>query len=520
MSNTKTIAKNAGWYGLENVITAVVTVCTSVAIARTLGPEKMAYLIYVMWIAGIVSSLGGLGIPATTAKYMAEFIGKGDRGTARFIYIRTILLQIALASFATIGILIWILMSAPADYRLAAVLVVLSIWPAMVNSISAMANVATEQLSTNFPASVASVAFYFIAIGLTVALHWGVIGVGAAFLGMRLVDFTVRLIPTMKRILAWDSQHVQPEGLRKRMLVFASQSVASMIIALIVWNQSEIILLKHLCTDIRQIAFYSIAFSLSDRLLLSATIFGSAAATTIYAQYGRDKSRLADIAASSFRYLALTSTPLHFISAALAAPALFVLYGTKYNDAAIVVTLAPLLCLPKAFAAPIIGLLQSVERQTHVIFATVLAGVVDLTVAWWLIPSHGAVGACIGSGVAQIMAISGMWGVAIFVYKTKLPWLQLAKIAFASVVAALTAHFVAILFSPVLAIVLGGASSVVVLLALYSLMRVLEPQDRARLRILTGTLPLSIAGPTNALLSILIGRDAVPTEARNAEVSS
>ena len=66
------------------------TLITSIAIARTLGPSKMGYIIYVAWIASVVGSLGGLGIPATTQKYMAEFLGMGDRGTARHIYFRTI----------------------------------------------------------------------------------------------------------------------------------------------------------------------------------------------------------------------------------------------------------------------------------------------------------------------------------------------------------------------------------------------------------------------------------------------
>jgi O-antigen/teichoic acid export membrane protein len=127
MSNTKTIAKNTGWYGLENIIGLAVGLFTSIAIARTLGPSKMGYIIYVMWIASVVSSLGSLDIPATTRKYMAEFLGMGDRGTARYIYFRTLLLQIGVATLATGGILFWVLRDAHAEYRVASVLVVLSI---------------------------------------------------------------------------------------------------------------------------------------------------------------------------------------------------------------------------------------------------------------------------------------------------------------------------------------------------------------------------------------------------------
>jgi O-antigen/teichoic acid export membrane protein len=503
MSNTKTIARNAGWYGLETAISFIVTLSTSIAIARTLGPTKLGYIIYVQWIAWIVTNLGGMGIPETTRKYMAEFLGMGDKGTARYIYIRTMMLQTAMATVATAGIVVWVLTDATAEYRVASILLVLSIWPAMINFVSAQANVATEKLLANLPASLISTLAFFVLIIATLVFKWGVTGVGVATLASRAVDFLVRLVPTMRRILGWERVHVQPPGLSKRMTAFAWKSVTGMILALIVWNRSEVILLKHLCSDIRQIAFYSVAFSLAERLLISSTVFGLAAGATIFAQYGRDKSKLPALAASSFRYLALTSIPLHFISAALAIPALLLLYGNLYKDAAVVVTLAPLLCLPKAFLGPAQSLLESIERQAYIIFATVIAGILDLSVAWYLIPAHGAVGACVGSGVAQITAVGLMWAVCIRLCKVKIPWVLAIKVACSSVAAALTAHYISIRFAPLLGILLGGSGALLVLLGLFYLLRVLEPEDRTRLSTLTGMLPNAIAAPANSMLFLL-----------------
>ncbi len=504
MTNTRTIARNTGWYGLENAISLIVTIFTSIAIARTLGPEKMGYIIYVMWIASVVSSLGGIGIPATTRKYMAEFLGKGERGTARFIYHRTLALQAGLATLATGGLVFWVLSDATAEYRLAAVLVVLSIWPAMVNSISAQANVATEELSTNLPASIISILVFFFAVAATVVFKWGVLGFGASVLIMRTVDFLVRLFPTMKRICAWDTSLIYPSGLQRRMTGFAWQSVASMMVSLVVWDRSEFILLKHLCPDIRQVSYYSVAFNMAERLLMSASIFGSAAGATIFAQYGRDKSKLPALAASSFRYLALTSIPLHFISAALAVPALLIFYGNQYRGAFTVVALAPLLCMPKAFIGPVQSLLQSTERQGYVILVTVLAGIVDLSVAWYLIPAHGAVGACIGSGAAQMMAIGMMWAIGIHLYKIKLPWLQVSKISIISALASLTAYLIAMRLTPVWAILCGGSASLVVLFGLIYLMRVLEPEDQNRFRVLARMLPEPMANLADRVISLLV----------------
>jgi O-antigen/teichoic acid export membrane protein len=507
MSNTKTIARNTGWYGLESIISSVVTLITSIAIARTLGPSKMGYIIYVAWVASVASSLGGLGIPATTQKYMAEFLGMGDRGTARYIYIRTLQLQIGLATLATIGILAWVLHDAGTGYKLASVLVVLSIWPSMVNFVSAQANVATEELSTNLPASVISILVFLVAVVATVAFKWGVIGIGASILVTRLVDFLVRLFPTIKRILAWDRAHVNPPGLRDRMIAFSWQSVASMIVAMIVWDRSEFFLLKHLSADIRQVAYYSVAFSMAERLLITSSVFGSAVGATIFAQYGRDKSKLPNITAATFRYLALTSIPVHAIASALAFPALLLLYGKQYNGAALVVTLAPLLCMPKAFIGPVQNLLQSAERQSYVILATVVAGVVDIGVAWYLIPAHGAVGACIGSGAAQVMAVGTMWAIGIRLYGVRIPWLQLAKITFASVLASLTAHYIAAQLPPLWAILFGGSASLIVLFGLFYVTHVWEPEDRSRFSILTGMLPKPIAAPVNKIVSLLIPSD-------------
>src|ERR1035438_2051105 len=155
MTNTKTIAKNSGWYGIDQIVAAVIAIITSIAINRYLGPSKNGYIVWISYIAGVVSSLGGVGISAATRKYMAEFIGMGDRGTARYIFLQTLFLQTGLATLTTGGLLYWVLGHADPDYKLAAALLVLSMWPSMINAIPAMANNASEDLSTNLPGSLA-----------------------------------------------------------------------------------------------------------------------------------------------------------------------------------------------------------------------------------------------------------------------------------------------------------------------------------------------------------------------------
>jgi len=97
-----------------------------------------------------------------------------------------------------------------------------------------------------------------------------------------------------------------------------------------------------------------------------------------------------------------------------------------------------------------------------------------------------------------------LWAVCIKLYKVKLPWMQLAKITFISILASLAAHLVAIRLSPLWGLVFGGGASLLVLFGLFYLMRVLEPEDRDRLQHVTHILPRRFGVPANRLLSMLV----------------
>jgi hypothetical protein len=97
-----------------------------------------------------------------------------------------------------------------------------------------------------------------------------------------------------------------------------------------------------------------------------------------------------------------------------------------------------------------------------------------------------------------------MWAIGIHLYKVKLPWVLLAKVVFISVVASLTAHYVAVQFAPLWGILCGGSAALVALFGLVYLMRVLKPEDRDRFNLITGSLPKRIAAPVNTVILLLI----------------
>src|ERR1700751_4213828 len=97
-SNAKVIGRNFVFMGLEVVITLVCTLLTTVAIARVVGPTKLGYFNLVFWLTTITCSVGSLGIPLTTFKYMGEFLGGGKKEFARAVFFYNLWAQTAIAS--------------------------------------------------------------------------------------------------------------------------------------------------------------------------------------------------------------------------------------------------------------------------------------------------------------------------------------------------------------------------------------------------------------------------------------
>lgn len=510
--NTRTIVRNTVWFAFENAISFVASLVTSILIARALGPSRMGYIVYVLMVVNIASMLGGVGIPATTRKYMAEFIGQGERGAARHIYLQTLGIQAAAATVVTGLCILWFSHYAEPGYRFAAILLVLSVWPSMVNSISAFANVATEDLSANLPASVISTVVYFLVIMATLAFHWGVMGVAISMLTMRMVDFGVRFVPTFRRINTWKGEGTAvPPDLSGRMRSFAFQSVMGMLLTLIVWDRSEVFLLKHFSPDIRQISFYSLAFSLAEKLLVFPTVFASATGTSMFAQVGRDRTRLSSLTAASARYLGLTSLPLHIIATPLAGAAMVVFYSKQYTGAIIVATAAPMLCLAKAFLTPVQTMFEAVERQSYFIYGTLVASALDVAVAVLLIPRYGALGAAIGSGCAQMLCVGTLWTLAIRRYHVQLPWRFLGKVVGISLAAAAVAYLTVLNTSPLVGLLLGSTLAIITFLVLADVAQVFEAEDFARFSVLVKACPAALAPPVNLTFSWL-SRRTVPAQ--------
>jgi O-antigen/teichoic acid export membrane protein len=402
------VARNSFWYGLELGFSVFAAFLTSIIVARAIGPVRLGPFNYVMWLTNITTTVGSLGLPMTTRKYMAEHLNRGEAGVAHAIYRFALKLQVLISIailFLAVGL---VFVSGDPGYHLISILLVLSLTPRMIGFIPSQANSAAEMMRWNTAPSVIGAG---INVGITlfsIWVGWGLVGVAASVAAGAIVETTLKL----RSVHGWlGSTPVDPisPALKRRLFSYSGQGLVLMLLNVVVWDRSDMVILKSMNSDIRQITFFSIAFNLSDRLLKLPEAFGNSLSVTMMAQYGRGQDRLRQLTTVGAKYSFLLALPLLAGTACLSRPVVGLLYGSAYRPLIPVLTVAALLAIPKALIASPTALLQATESQGFLIWAGCLCGALDIGMDIWLTPTYGALGAAIANGTAQTAAAVAIW---------------------------------------------------------------------------------------------------------------
>ncbi len=354
------IGRNFIFMGLEVVITLVCTLLTTVVIARVIGPTRLGYFNLIFWLTSITCSVGSLGIPLTTFKYMGEFLGGGKKELARAVFFYNLWAQTVIACVLTaIGMIAVFTIVDPA-YRVCSVLLVLSMVPNMITFVPSQANSAAEDAALNTRGAFVGAIVYVVAVAASLLLGWNLIGIAAGVLLYRTAELAVKTVPVLKSMKSV-ARVPLPREIRKRMFSFSGLSTGLMILQIVIWDRSDIIFLKLLQPDIRQLAFFSVCFSVADRLMRMPQTFANALSATQMAEYGRDKDRLFRMTSKASTYVLLGALPILIGLACIGGPFVRVMYGPQYLPAIPVFIVVALLSIPRAILTPAQTLLYSAE---------------------------------------------------------------------------------------------------------------------------------------------------------------
>jgi O-antigen/teichoic acid export membrane protein len=411
--NTRIIARNSLWYGLEIFFSLVVTFCTSVAVARVLGPTKLSHFQYMVWLTNITIAVGAFGLPITTRKYMAEYLNRDEAGVARSIYLATLKIQALIAAVILAVAILAVFWLEDPHRMVVSFLLVAAMTPRLIATIPSQANCAVEIMRRNTGPALAGGMVSTVLTLVSLVVGWDLVGVASAVVAGSVLECCLKLYSVERWLGGVARGPVAPE-LKKRMFSYSGQGMALMLLNVVVWDRSDMLILGAMNRDPNQITFFSLAFNVTERILMIPASFGGSLGMTMMAQLGRGQARLKEMMVDGARYAILLSLPLLVGLACISQP-LVRIYGQQYGPMSTTLAIVALMAIPKVLVAAPTMLLLATERQKFLIAWGCVCGAIDIGLDILLTPRFGANGAAIANGTAQAAAALGTW---IYIWKS------------------------------------------------------------------------------------------------------
>jgi O-antigen/teichoic acid export membrane protein len=495
------ILRNSFWSGLEIALNVVCTALLSIAVARVIGPERLGHFVYLSFLTGIANRFADLGTATAARKYIAEYLASKQLGLARNVFFTTLWLQAVLAIIVLlVGILLAAIFVDP-PFRLVACILVAAIAPGLLTSVPSQANIAAANYSRNVPGAVAGLVAYAVLTILTLAAGWGLVGLAAAVFLRRAVELIVRLVPAVRWMSSLPKEE-SSEALYWKLLSFSGYALAISAVVMIVNDRSELVFLKHFC-DVKQVAFYSIAFSLSEYLLNVPQMFAGPITAEFMADYAVDRDRAGSRAARALRLLGVMVLPAQLGLAAVSTALIAVAYGRAYLPAVPAVAVVAILAIPKSFFWMPSMVYKAVDRQAIMLRHLIVAAILNLLLDAILIPRFGMMGAAFGNGISQSFAVISMWGIATRLGHLRLQWGTIVRIAGAAIAMSLLVAVLSRLLPAPAGIAVGAAVGVGSYLVLLRLLQALHQEDLNAFAPLVKRMPVPVRTTFVRFLSVV-----------------
>ena len=492
------ILRNSLWYGLETIIETVVFLSASVAVARYLGPEKLGYYSFINFFVVVITRTGGAGLSGATRKYMSEYLGLDQPGMARAVYNLAYRYQmIGVLALTAIGLAGVLLFGNP-DYKLVACLLIVSIIPGLMSWIPAQANNAFQDAAKNTSSAFAYLGVYVVVILLTLHFHWDLVGIASATLAGRVVEVILRTISLNKRLRLMPLDTLS-EDIQANLRRFCMEAIGLQILMTVVWDRSEVLFLKAY-SSLEQIAFYSISYSLTNNLAVIPRILTGATGMTLMVDAARAPEQVDRLVSNACRFLLLAVFPIYLGAAAIAPQAIRVAYGTRYYDSGIVLAIAAILSIPRAFQEIPDVLVRVADKQKQLYVWIVVIGAVNILIDWLLIPRFKAVGAAWGNGLAQALGVAIIWWRARQSYQFHFPVNAALRLGLAGASMAAVSFWISTAIPGLRGIVLAVVVGAPVYILLVRLFGGLEPEDRRRMHMIGNRLPTAARGVFTSII--------------------
>lgn len=507
------VARNSIWLTLDALVSLPVSLVLSVVVARSIGPDHLGVYNFANWLLGAGMTVATTGVTLGMQQFAAERLGRGDVHGAVAVLARGLRWQFLLLSVLLATGVAATMIFSPAEFRVALLIAVLSVAPAILVSVPAAGLGAAQAYAANVMPSMVAVLVNLGGSLIALSLGWGLAGLTSALLLSRVADVSLRYIAwrRIRRTLVHtaDTTLVPDEAHDiQRMQRYAWRSSLLLLIDMIVWDRSEFLVLTRV-SPLREVAFYSLSFNIVQQALILPKMFAQGITANLLVERGRAPESVLRLSRDAMRYVFLLAAPLTLGLSAIDRAIMPLLYGPKYEDAIPVIAVVAALAVLRGSLVPVQDLLRMTEHQVFLIRFSAFMGVVNIALDLWLIPPHGALGAAWANGIAQALAMGGLTAFAHRKLGLQVPVADMARILLACVPMVIVVRLLADQLHHWPAVLLGVPVGAAIYLGGLKGLAVIRPVDRDRLLSLSRLVPGVLRPAYGRTLGWLVAREAV-----------
>ena len=472
-------ARSGLWSVLAYAAGAGAAFIISIVVGRALGPSALGRYSYFMWVLRVAPTVVALGVPLALSKVVAEKVATGAHdqawGLFRFVVRAHVLLLVPVAgvglaaTFATDG----------AALGLAAVLVGGGLVALLVADVEGMLAGLQRFRALSILATTTGVA-QVVGTVAAVQLGSGWLGLLGVFVTIGAVSLGV-MVGFSRRVPGRVPAGRVPRSVTGSFIRYAGIAAATVVVEALLWGRLEVLFLNwYRASD--ELGWYSAALRLSSL----AAVLPLVAGRPLLPEFSRLRGLGAnDQVTALFRractVLAAVSAPVALVGAALAPPAMRLVYGDAFEPATTAAVILTATSFLLALAGPLGMAMLTGPRPRTIVQLGAFAIATNVALDLALIPRYGIEGAATANGVAQLSWV--LLAVRAVAQETGLhyPVTTMLRAVGAAAVAASAATLVVRATDDLPGVLLGGVVAVAVYAVLANRLGVLGADELAAL---------------------------------------
>jgi O-antigen/teichoic acid export membrane protein len=497
---------------LAGISTTLGNFLSSLIVARLLGVDQAGTVAFAIWIVGLGTTMIGVGLPFTLARYMPELTARTDAEQAHGLAASLFRPFLAIAMLPTIAFCayaVWLAFANPVAAANAGRTLqpladpVICLLIGLNCTTLALADYARSYLRGLHAFGRVAQLTTTSGLGQIVALC-----VGSAVFGVRgavAAYLIASLLPILVLTDLRGHRASPPKELTHRIARYARFRWASELLGFFVWSRMELFFLQ-IAWGVQAVGLFTVGLTLSNLAVQGPLMLTWALLPHFSEQHGRqDIASMRRVYATGTRLLAFLVFPACFGLAAVLPTLVPLLYGSAFAGS--IPSAQVLVCAASISAVSAVGtnLVWALERSDIDFYAGVVGATLAVIGGLLLIGPFGELGAAFSRSVTQLAAVSVSSWFLTSRLGFAIPFRALLRLLASALLCGAAAHLCLMLIGGIAGLTLAIIIGAVVYFTAVRTLVALPKEDLERLRTALRATPWPIAQTAGPLASLILG---------------